>query len=111
MIRMNGGGAWRLRVPYIYIYRRYKVGVREEDIYRNDGPSIYLFRARTNALGLNDFNRHGREVDERETILPNRQSMTVHSRNLLTRHQGLLTPRDVIPPRTTPSRQRAQIIV
>ena len=44
------------------------MGVRDEDIYRNDGPSVYLFRARTNALGLNDFNRHGREVDERETL-------------------------------------------
>ena len=44
------------------------MGVREEDIYRNDGPSVYLFRARANALGLNDFNRHGREVEERETL-------------------------------------------
>ena len=50
------------------VYRRYKVGVREEDIYRNDGPSVCLYRARANALGLNDFNRHGREVDERETL-------------------------------------------
>ena len=37
----------------LYIYRRYKVGVKEEDIYRNDGPSVFLYRARVNALGLN----------------------------------------------------------
>ena len=54
-------GEWRKNMATkntLYIYRRYKVVVKEEDIYRNDKPSIFLYRARANALGLNDFNRH-----------------------------------------------------
>ena len=56
---------WRRRMnekSTLYIYRIYKEGVKEEEIYRNDGPSVYLYRARANAMGLNDFNRHQREV-------------------------------------------------
>ena len=62
-------GEWRRNMATkntLYIYRRYKVGVKEEDIYRNDGPSVFLYRARANALELNDFNRHrgGGGIDE-----------------------------------------------
>ena len=62
---------WRRRMnekSTLYIYRIYKEGVKEEEIYRNDGPSVYLYRARANAMGLNDFNRHQREVDRRVTL-------------------------------------------
>ena len=52
----------------LYIYRRYKEGVKEENIYRNDGPSVSLYRARDNVMGLNDFNRHQREEIRRETL-------------------------------------------
>ena len=64
-------GEWRSSMETkstLCMYRRYKVGVKEENTYRNDGPSVYLYRARTNALGLNDFNRHGRDVDRGETL-------------------------------------------
>ena len=64
-------GEWRRNMATkntLYIYRRYKVGVKEEDIYRNDGPSVFLYRARANALGLNDFNRHRGGGDMRETL-------------------------------------------
>ena len=52
----------------LYIYRIYKDGAREENIYRNDGPSVSLYRARANVMGLNDFNRHQREEIRRETL-------------------------------------------
>ena len=42
----------------LFIYRMYKVSMKEEGIYRNDSPSVFLYRARANALGLKDFNRH-----------------------------------------------------
>ena len=56
------------RKSSLYIYRIYKEGVKDEDIYRNDGPSVYLYRARANVMGLNDFNRHQREEARRVTL-------------------------------------------
>ena len=48
-------GEWRRSMETkstLHVYRRYKVGVKEEDIYRNNGPSVYLYRAMANALGV-----------------------------------------------------------
>ena len=42
--------------------------MKEERLYRNDGPSVYLFRARANVMGLNDFNRHHRDEVRRVTV-------------------------------------------
>ena len=46
-------GEWRSMEmkSTLRVYRRYKVGVKEENIYRNDGPSVYLYRARKTRWG------------------------------------------------------------
>ena len=56
------------RKSSLYIYRLYKESVKEEGIYRNNRPSVYLYRARANVMGLNDFNRHQREEARRITL-------------------------------------------